>query len=407
MDGTILGQGSFVANFVNLSNPNAGNASVGQSNPTIIQIPSGADWVKVFNYTQFGTAGTSGAYFNGIANAYPGVEFYWQRGMAAGTGIAKYYSNAAQSINGDTLVAGGFTLYDPSGQSNGALPLLGNPVAVSAVTNATRPVVTHTADTTVVVGSVVRLSNTAQNDVNGIDMVVGTVTSSTQFTLLTANNALATAPGAIGGAGYYRVVNVDPLFYPRRRFVTNISTVNGLTQVATSVQHNLTPGQEIRFNIPTAAGMVQINPQPQNNYFPANNSAPVIVTSIIDAYTFTINTSIVGYTAFTWPTIAQQPSSFPQMIPVGEDTATSLASPTIQLPVDANNNPIYNANSGILADSTVNTGFLGMVLGAGGNGKVLGTPIIGPAGSVAWSAGNVGTGDTLYWVAGKSTYGGL
>lgn len=50
MDGTIVGQGSFVANFVGLTKPNAGNASQGQANPTIIQIPSGADWVSVRNY---------------------------------------------------------------------------------------------------------------------------------------------------------------------------------------------------------------------------------------------------------------------------------------------------------------------------------------------------------------------
>ena len=37
MDGTILGQGTFVANSVGLANPNAGNASIGQANPIIIQ----------------------------------------------------------------------------------------------------------------------------------------------------------------------------------------------------------------------------------------------------------------------------------------------------------------------------------------------------------------------------------
>jgi hypothetical protein len=408
MDGTILGQGSFVANFVGLANPNTGVASIGQANPTIIQIPSNADWVSVRNYTQFGTVGSAaGAYFNGTANATPGAEFYWQRGMAPGTGIVYYKAAATAVLSGDTLVTGGFTLYDPSGQSLGALPLIGNPVATTASTNATRPVVSTASTAGVSVGTIVRMSNTAQTDVNGIDFVVGAVTVNTSFTLLTASNALANVPGAIGGAGFYRIVNNGntELFYPRRRFITNITqAVNG--QVSTSVAHGLTPGQEVRFNIPAVSGMIQLNPQPLNNYFPIGSSAAAIVATVVDDYNFTININTVAYTAFTFPTIAQQPSSFPEVTPFGEDTATSLVSPTIQVPTIAGQQ-IFNTNSGILADSTVNTGVLGMILGAGGAGLELTTPILGPSGTVAWSSGNVATGDTLYWVAGKSTYGGL
>lgn len=407
MDGTILGQGTFTANFTGLTNPDAGVAVVGQANPTTIIIPSNADWCSVRNYTQTGTAGSSGSYFNGTANAYAGVEFYWQRGMAAGTGIAKYYANASQTITGDTLVSGGFTLYDPSGQSLGAQPLLGNPVATTASTNVTRPVVSTGNTAGISVGTVVRLSNTAQTDINGQDFVVGAVTANTTFTLLTATNALATAPGAIGGAGFYRIVyNANnPLFYPRRRNIVNITQATN-AQVSTAIAHGLTPGQEIRFNIPAVSGMTQLNPQPLNNYFPLYASTSAIVVTVVDDYNFTININTTSYTAFTYPTIAQQPSSFPEVTPIGEDTATSLISPTIQVPTIAGQQ-IYNTNSGILADSTVNTGYLGLILGAGGNGTVLTTPILGPAGSVSWSAGNVGTGDTLYWVAGKSTYGGL
>lgn len=368
MDGTIISQGTFVAP----------STIVNQ----YIVIPSGVDWMRVSNFTQWGAAGS--------ATPSLGIEYYWQRGMAAGTGIVTYKSNAGAGLNGDTLVSGGFTLYDPSGQTPGALPLLGNPVTVSAVTNATRPAVTHTADTSVVVGSVVRLSNTAQTDVNGIDMVVGTVTDSTHFTLLTASNPLATAPGAIGGAGFYRVVNVDPLFYPRRRFVVKITQATN-AQVSTSVAHGLTPGQEVRFSIPAQSGMVQLNPTPQNNY------EPCTVVSVVDDYNFTINVDTTAFTAFTWPTISQMPSNFPQVVPFGEDTGFALNSATIQVPT-IGGIQIYNTNSGILADSTVNTGFLGMVLGTGGNGLELTTAITGPAGSAA--------SDVMYWVAGKSSLGG-
>lgn len=405
MDGTIIGQGSFLANNVGLSNPNPGNPTINNANATIIQIPSGVDWLKVYNYTKAGANGTNAAYFQGTNNAAVGVEFYWQRGMAAGTGIVKYKGNAAATLAEDTFVSGGFTLYDPSGQSNGALPLLGARVATSASTNATRPVVNTASTAGITVGTVVRMSNTAQTDVNGIDMVVGAVTVNTNFTLLTATNALATAPGAIGGTGFYRIVNVSEQFYPRRRFVTNITrAVNA--NVSTSIAHGYTPGQELRFNIPAVSGMIELNPQPLNNYFPVSSSVPVIVQTVVDDYNFTINIDTSAYTAFTWPTIAQQPSSFPLVAPVGEDTATSLSNTGNQVP-SIGGQQIFNTNTGILADSTVNTGFLGMVLGAGGNGLALTTPILGPAGSVSWSGADVATPDLMYWVAGKSTYGGL
>jgi len=374
MDGTILSQGSFVV----------GSSVV----PVTIQIPSNADWMNVYNFTQMGTTGGASA---------NGVRFYWQRGMALGTGIVYYKINSTDGhvLNGDTLLTGGFTLYDPSGQSgSNAAPLIGAAVATTASTNATRPVVTHTADTSVVAGSVVRMSNTAQTDVNGIDMVVGTIGSSTSFTLLTATNALATAPGAIGGAGFYRVINAQSLFYPPWRWITNITQAAN-AQVSTSVQHGYCVGQEVRFNIPAVSGMIQLNPSPSNNYMSAT------ILTIVDDYNFTININTTGFTAFTWPTIAQQPSAFPQVVPVGEDTANALVNSGNQVPtyVAASGVQIPNTNSGILSDSTVNTGYYGMILGTGGNGNALGAAITGPAGTAA--------SDVVYWTVGKSSLGGL
>lgn len=409
MDGTILGQGTFVANSLNLTNPNAGNASVGQANAAYIQIPSGADWVKVYNYTQYGTTGTTGAYFNGTANASVGAQFYWQRGMAAGTGIVNYKGAASAVLDGDTLVSGGFTLYDPSGTTAGALSLLGNPVATTAVTNATRPVMSTGTTTGVQVGSIVRVStqsgDTQITSLGGIDFVVGAVTAATSITLGTASSALANAVGSTTGTGHYRVVNYNPLFYPRARTISNITQAAN-AQVSTTIPHALTPGQEVRFNIPSVSGMTQLNPDRLNNYFPTGTTTSAIVLTVVDDYNFTINIDTTSYTAFTFPTVSQQPSSFPEVTPFGEDTATSLASTGNQVPMIAGV-PVYNANTGQLADSTVNTGYLGMIFGNGGNGTALTTPILGPSGSLAWSAGNVATGDVMYWVAGKSTYGGL
>ncbi len=369
MDGTILGQGSFIvpATIVN----------------QVIAIPSAADWVRVVNYTRQGTIGGAAAF---------SFENYWQRGMPAGSSLLKYYANGGAVVTGDLILGGGFTIYDPSSLQAGSQPQVGNPVATTASTNAVRPVVSTASTAGLAVGSVVRLSNTAQTDINGIDFVVGAVTLNTNFTLLTASNPLATAPGAIGGAGFYRIVNYPSLYYPRRRTVVNITQAAVTATVSTSLEHSLTVGQAVRFNIPAVSGMIQLNPTPVNNYLVAT------VTAITDAYNFVIDTNTAAFTAFTWPTIAQQPSSFPTVEPIGENSAVALAANNSLFPQYQGLN-VFNANNGVFADATVNTGYYGMILGTGALGSISGAAITGPAGSVA--------GDVVYWVSGKADFGGL
>ncbi len=371
MDGTILGQGSFTvpATIVN----------------QVIAIPSAADWVSVRNYTRQGTVGGASAF---------GFEYFWQRGMNPGSAMVKYYANGGAVVTGDTLISGGFTIYDPSTFSAGSQPVLGNPVAVTAVTNATRPVISTASTAGVSVGSVVRLSNTAQTDINGHDFVVGAFVANTSITLLAASNALATAPGAIGGAGFYRIVNYPPLYYPARKLVTNIAQSPSATSatVSTAVEHSFTVGQAVRFNIPAVSGMIQLNPSTLNLYQYAT------VTSIVDAYNFVISIDTSAFTAFTYPTIAQQPSSFPTVEPIGENSATALAANNSLFPQYQGLN-VFNANNGVFADATINTGYYGMILGTGGVGVISTAALTGPAGSVA--------GDVVYWRSGKAEFGGL
>lgn len=399
MDGTILGQGVFLANPI-------GAAGLGAirtySQPQAIQIPSGADWVKVVNFSAWGSLGVTTANFQGVANASIGVQFLWQRGMPNGSALVTYKGTAgSNALDNDVILTGGFTFYDPTSTLSGSQPQVSAPVAVTAVTNATQPVVSTANTTGLSVGSIVRLSNTAQSDVNGIDMVVSAITPGVNFTLLAASNALATAPGAIGGAGFYRIVNFDPIFYPRRRIITSISqAVNAV--VATSVPHQYVAGQTLRFSIPAVSGMIELNASAQNNYRYAT------VVRVVDAYSFTIDIDTTAFTAFTYPTIAQQPSNFPEVAPLGENTGAALLSAQPQTPIDLNGNQIANTNTGILSDATVNTAFLGMIFGSGGTGAAAGVALIGPAGSGATdNAGVTSNPDTMYWIAGKSTFGGL
>jgi hypothetical protein len=403
MDGTILGQGTFNS-FYTGANPNPGNAEVQAGNQVIIPIPSAADWVRVVNFTKSGADGDDTAYFQGTANAVIGTEFYWQRGMAPGTATVNYYENGSTAVYGDTLLTGGFTIYDPSGLQTGSQPLLGNPVATTATTNAVRPVVSTASTAGLTVGSVVRLTSTAQTDVNGVDFVVGAVVANTSFTLLTATNPLANVPGVVGGDGFYQIVYNPPLYYPARKAIVEITQATN-AQVSTSIEHSLTTGQSIRFKIPATSGMVQLNPTPQNNYMYST------VLSVIDPYNFTIDTNTTSFTAFTWPTVAQEPTSVPTYEPIGQNTATTNNPPLglniITQPL-YQGLPIYATNNGVFADATVNTGYYGMILGSGGDGSALTTPIIGPAGTVSFSAANVITAvDTVYWVSGKAGFGGL
>lgn len=375
MDGTILSQGRFIvpATVVN----------------QFIAIPSNADWMWVKNYTNAAKVGAA----TGL-----GVSYYWQRGMAAGTGMVEYYGNGTAVKSGDTLATGGFTLYDPSGQAAGAFPLVSNPVATTASSNATSPVVLTAstaglvASTGTVRGSIVRVTGTAaQQNTQGIDFAIGAVVANTSFTLTIAGlNALANVPGAVGGAGFYRVVNVDPLYYPRLRYITNITkAVNA--NVSTSVQHGMTPGQEVRFSIPKLSiapfGMVELD------------GVVASILTVVDDFNYTINVDTSAFSTFVWPAVAQMPASFPIMVPVGEDTAVSLVALGSQVPT-VGGIRINGAQSGLLADATTNTGFLGMLLGTGGVGTVAGAlAISGPAGTTA--------ADVVYWVAGKSSFGGL
>ncbi len=340
-------------------------------------------WVR--NFTQSGTVGTTGP--------ATGFSFYWQRGMAAGSAILQYKSNGLATDCTDTITVGGFTLYDPSGVSSGSQPLVGPAVATTAATDVTRPVVSTASTTGVYVGAIVQKYD-AQNNIDGIPMEVSEVTLNTSFRMLSATNALQASPGVIGGAGTYRIVQY-PLFYPRRLYITNITGTSGALTVATSVQHGLTPGQRIRFSVPTQSGSVELNSNSFNNY-----QSFVIQTVGAAGDTFTVTAPTGGITAFTFPTIAQIAlgSQYPIVVPFGEDTASSLSIAGAQVPTILGN-PVFSAQSGILADATVNTGFLGMVLGTGGTALLLNAAVTGPAGTTA--------GDVVYWVAGKSAFGGL
>lgn len=320
MDGTIIQQGRFTSN---------GSAKT-------LQIRSDVDWMKVLNYTVASNSQTTAV----------GVQYYWQRGMATDTGIEYLKSNAANAANLTTaLTSGGFTLVDSSASSVGTLN-----TTITAISNASTPVVSASSTAGLSNGSIVRMINVAgAQQLGGIDFTVGSVTTNTSFTLAYMSQIAA------GTTGSFRVISFDPIYYPRRRFISAITKASSAV-VTLTVTHGYTVGQQVRFVVPDAYGMTQID-----------GLTGTITAINTTNNTITVNIDSSAFTTFAFPTTTAVPFTPAQVVPVGEDTATALSNS-----VD------------ILGDSTLNTGYIGMILAAGANS---------PAGQ---------NNDVIYWVAGKS-----
>ena len=230
-------------------------------------------------------------------------------------------------------------------------PLLGNPVATTAESNAVQPVVSTGNTAGLAVGSVVRLSNVAAiPNIMGFDFEIDTVNANANFRM---RFPLANVPGAVGGAGFYRQVNFNSPFYPQNRYIISI-TQAAQAVVSLSVTADYKVGQAVRFNIPNAFGMVQLNNLVGNIVAVANNQ-------------ITVDIDTTAFSPFVIPAIALYPFTWAQTVPVGEDTALALS-----------------LGADILSDATVNQIEYGMILGAGVNL---------PAGQGA---------DVIFWKAGLS-----
>ncbi len=377
MDGTIIGQGTFTV-------PAAG--VVAQS----IAIPCGTDWMYVYNYTQAG--------INGAANT--GVNFYWQRGMAAGTGMVWYKTAAGVAVlSQDTYVSNGFTLLDTS------VTAPGNSIALTGISAANPPVVLTA--TPPAVGSVVRIINPDnQPQIGGLDFTVTAVNPGVSFTIGNASlvNSVAST------AGFWRSIPFDNIFYPRKRFVTWVRAAQQAV-IYLSVTHQYAVGQIVRLHFPggsavwgnyaaldglqvtiTAVNVARAGNEP-NNAGTANNIQVNVDTSAFGVW----NVFPAGNQ--NYPDAGLVPFTPAAVNPEGEDSAFSLTTPLAQAPLNYDGSIVLGTQPGLLSDSVQNLAYIGMTLGVGGNGTALGAPIAGPAGAAAL--------DVMYWRAGKSTFGGL
>lgn len=271
------------------------------------------------------------------------------------------------------MTAGGIYVVDTSKGP------IANNIIDTGTSNSTTPTVTTSvttgvfAATTTTMGSIVTFTDaTGALPVNlgGFDYEVGTVTSGVSFVMRWAASTAFAASNLVTPTGRYTVRPFDPIFYPRSRTILNIqgTATTGTTntvRVTTSVSHGYTVGQEIRLHIPAICGSIELD----------NIVGTVVAVPSMGAFDLDVVDNTI--TAFTFPTAAQVPCTFPQAVPVGENTAVALAN-----------------NVNVLGDAEENQAAINIVLGTG----IGTTTIAGPAGTV----GDPTTGDMIYWKAGRS-----
>lgn len=329
--------------------------------PVDLNIRSDVDWIWVYNETVLNDA---------AAAADLCAQFYFQRGMTNGRGVEYRKLGTVANDPITTLQSApgaGIFLIDST------VNIPASSTAVTGLTAANPPVVTA-AGHGLLVGDIVRFDNLDnQPQIAGIDFSVTATGVTFQIGNINLTNSTAST------AGFVRRIPFDPIFYPRRRSITYVST-EAQAKIYLSVTHGFTVGQKVRLQFPGGSSvwgnfaildgveatildinLVRAGNEP-NNGGVANNIRVDVDTSALG------NWNVFGAANNeAYPGSAAIPFSPAQVVPFGEDTAEALSQ-----------------NVNILEDATRNTAFMGARLMSGVNG---------PAGQV---------GDVIYWVAGKS-----
>jgi hypothetical protein len=277
------------------------------------------------------------------------VEAYFNPVYAAGTALIRQngtVSGILAPLNNGICAINGFTIFNASTQANGP-----NVSGASFVPG--QPTVFTAAAHGFQVGDNVRIVNvTSAPQIAGLTMTVTAVTTNTFTTLLDTTNALTSV------FTVYKVGNANlpmrSLYYPENRVVAKITQANPMV-VTTLVQQNYQVGDVVRFAIPTAFGMQQLNST--TNGLPLQFTVSSVNNAIGTQTVTFANTDSTNFTALVSLLASQYPTSFPQMIPQGEGNTNNLLNvvPT----------PLPYGNQNILGFTKQNQGFNGILIGAG------------------------------------------
>lgn len=293
----------------------------------VLQLRGDIDWIHTWNLTTIAAGG-----------AGTGVEFRWMRGFIDDTGIEYTKLAADDSISSDVLASGGFTPIDTSTEPK----LSAANATVTAISNATPPVVSLTSTAGLEDSDIVRFINvTGAQQFGGIDFTIDSLVANTSFDLPFAPTIVA------GTTGSFRRVIKNPLYYPRHRYISAITQAASAV-VTLTVTHEFTVGQIVRFQVPAAFDMTEMD------------SLQGEITAInTTTNTITVNIDSTAFTAFAWPLTTDVPFTPALVVPLGDDATT-------------------------LAGATDNQGYIGIELAAGTDS---------PAGVAD---------DVIYWMAGKN-----
>ncbi len=319
------------------------------STPKFIPITAQINSFRVRNLTRSGVTsqGVSGsltsdriveAYFNpNLMGA--GTALINQNGTVSG--ILAPMQTGICAINGCTIVQGGVYVQGPT-------------KTINSFTPGTTTVFVTSAAHGFVVGDNVRIVNmTSAPQMGGLVMTVTAVGSTTQFTTLFNSTNAVTSVGQVYKVGNASIMN-QSLYYPQNRAIAAISLANPMV-VTTLVQQNYQIGDVVRFAIPTALGMQQLNSS--TNGLPLQFTVSAVNNAVgTQTVTFS-NVDSTAFTAFAWPAAASYPFSLPVMIPQGEGNLNQLSGVTPS--------PLPYANQDILGFATQNQGQSGILIGTG------------------------------------------
>lgn len=178
-------------------------------------------------------------------------------------------------------------------------------ISITAGTNATQPVYS-TADTDgLESGSIIRIYETDQSNLNGIDFLIDNVVTNTSFRIA---STLATAPGIVAGAsGSYINVSYDP--YTDEALGSNFLNYKGISRreinivditkasaavITTATNHYVDIDGYIKITVPSVYGMTQLD---------AGVARAVSVTDT----TITTDIDSSAFTAFKFPIYTDYP----------------------------------------------------------------------------------------------------
>ena len=308
--GTILQQGKFTSD----------------GNSKILRLRSDIDWMQVYNYTEM------------AATNNLGVQYYWQKGMGNNAGLIYSKSGGGNALEVDVIGSAGFAVLDSSG------PEFAPSVAIVSSTNVTRPVFTVASTAAFATGDILNIYGVVgQEELNGMEFEVEVIDGTT----FRPRYALATAPGAVGAGGYYRVRLYQPMFSPQKYLIINISSAANAV-ITVSKSHSLVVGDYVRLSF---------DGEIWGDFVSWNKLNAKVLA--VTASTFTVNLDSTLLDAFAYPLPANVPYSFAEAGLIG-----------------VTSNSVDQAGQ--------NSGYIAMKLYAGNDE---------PAGNA---------NDIIYWVAGNS-----